>query len=344
MTDIPLTVVPISPTDDLISWQPIPGVGSYRLMRDGKWISSSYDGTKTTWRVRRGQTYLVRAFGGVIAEGVWPAPPVQELPLPPIANDAVVLRPKRGASRFSVPAGRDWIAEMTDDLEQYPGGAAFSVFGGRNWRVDGEVHIHCPNILRKGQGSDEAYGFYLAHQTGWGDCRGGFFAEGEGLAQGLVVQMEDQVAHTIVQLSNFDIRNHHPVWHVQNGAPVEVHPDGVQLVQGPWSLRLYDGVISSAGCVLQFQPHNLLRNNQIGVYEIHRFDGTQVLNPLSDEGTTALYKQDNDPGWVTNQSDVTIRPRGNVAYALMPSTGNVGLAGWNASGPWRNTGENWKVV
>lgn len=73
MRDIPLTVTPASPTDDLISWQPVPGVGSYRLMRDGKWISSSYDGAKTTWRVRRGQAYLVRAFGGVIAEGIYPS-------------------------------------------------------------------------------------------------------------------------------------------------------------------------------------------------------------------------------------------------------------------------------
>lgn len=271
--------------------------------------------------------------------------PVTDLPpLPPIANDAIVLRPKRGNSRMTVPAGRDFICEMTEDLEQYPGGAAFSITGGHNGRIDGQVNIHCPNVLKRGEGQDWAYGWYLVDQTGIVDSRDGFVAEGAGCAQGVAIMQRGTVAHSVVQLSNFTIRNHHPAWYIEDGSPVEVHPDGIQLLQGPWSLRLHDGIIDSAGCVLQLQPHNLIRQTPLGVYEIHRMDGAQWINPLSDRPTTALYKQDDDPGWVTNQTDVTVRPKGFTAYALMPSTGNIGLAGWNRGGAWRNTGDDWTVI
>ncbi len=73
MINIPLTVTPKSGGNDLISWTAVSGVGSYRLMRDGKWISSSYDGAKTTWLVKRGQTYELWAYGAVIAQGSFPS-------------------------------------------------------------------------------------------------------------------------------------------------------------------------------------------------------------------------------------------------------------------------------
>lgn len=79
MIDIHLNVRDVGGGDDLIEWDPAnPGlVGSYRLKADGKWVSSSYDGLKSSWKVKRTpkQQYEVWAFGPQIGLGVHPPPP-----------------------------------------------------------------------------------------------------------------------------------------------------------------------------------------------------------------------------------------------------------------------------
>lgn len=122
MTDIPLTVTvdPKNPGNDIITWTPIPGVEAYRLKVDGRWASNSFQADKTSWRVKRGQEYVVRAFGG-IAEGVYPAaappPPPSSLPFAEAQLRAgfktlTTADIPVGVSRYTLPTNDDYLIDL----------------------------------------------------------------------------------------------------------------------------------------------------------------------------------------------------------------------------------------
>ena len=85
MIDVPLTVTDAGTNQagdplDLITWD-ARAEGAYRLRVDGKWVSSSFDGTKTSWKVKRGKAYELYAWPPQDALGVYP--PVTPPPPPP---------------------------------------------------------------------------------------------------------------------------------------------------------------------------------------------------------------------------------------------------------------------
>lgn len=337
MLDIPLTVLPISGTgDDMITWQQIPGVGSYRLMKDGKWVSSSYDGSKTTWRVKRGQSYLLRAYGTVVAEGVHPAAPAT-VPKPPVLSNPVVWKPKRGDSHWWRPdMNTDLIVEVTEELEPYGGGAAFALNGARNVRVDGELKCHCEHLREPGQSNDANYAAYLLNvaDTFWVES---VDLGGPGCTNGFAIaapQMDFQVL-----AAKMDVM--HPVWHVADGARVEAHTDAVQSWAGPYTLSMWNTVIRTCGTVIQVMP-NQYGYTPIGQWLTHGFAAAQVRNPLSDEMPFALAKNCAQK-WAWDQKDCTIAPLGTPFGANgWPGDGQAGWTPGNNKG-WPVTGEPWTV-
>ena len=116
MTDIPLTVTvdPKNPGNDIITWTPIPGVEAYRLKVDGRWASNSFQADKTSWRTKRGDEYLVRAFC-VLAEGVHPSVvPPSQLPFPEAQlrpGFQTVTIPNPQATSYTTPAGVDVLID-----------------------------------------------------------------------------------------------------------------------------------------------------------------------------------------------------------------------------------------
>jgi hypothetical protein len=181
MTDIPLTVTPQADGNDIITWQPPPGVGSYRLQRDGKWVSSSYDPEKTSWRVKRGGAYRLVAYGPVFAEGNWPTttpPPPTGTPVNTngrndiiVANQTITIPPSpdkdvacvyvSGASQRTHVGGNLKLEGGYLCIKQYGLAKDLTIDGvdvggaaGDLMHFDGATNVHVDNVY----GHDPVYG------------------------------------------------------------------------------------------------------------------------------------------------------------------------------------------
>lgn len=335
--NLALHVVSETASTITLGWAPPVGCRGYIFVNQGLGKrSSTLDPTVKTVRFSKPGPYSVEALG-TLSSGVWPEP-VADRPAPPVlANDAITLKPRTGAARFSVPSNTDFILDMSaGPLEQYPGGACLHVNGGRNWKTYGPIVTHSPKLQGPGIGNDYGYSVYLLGQTGRGFIDG-HTADGDGLAQGLALGCP----YADLDVVDFDYRCSHPVWHTSNGSPAEVHSDGIQSWGGPRSLRLYNGRIVSAGMIIQVMP-NQYGASPVGQWVTHDFYGEQYIHPSSDEGTWAVFK--GGPKWAWDQKNFRVKALGTIGAGSW--TNNEGIAAWtpgNSKG-WPVTGEALQVI
>jgi hypothetical protein len=235
-------------------------------------------------------------------------------------------------------AGQDYIVKMpSTPLSQNPSSdlPALWIRGGRNVViVGGEIVIN--QLAAAGDSNYHQRGLMIGGQSGTIHIEG-MWIHGSGMGQAITIE-NSRGNSNIVQVQNSRLETMHPIWHVSDGFPNEIHTDTIQSWNGPTVLKLYQDTFISTGNVLQMQPWQYSQH-PLGQWDYRRVN---FVNTTPDG--YALWKQGGP--WAEYHEDLWVQTDPRHPWASQHSAW-AGSATcwpcWNPGGSWPITGQPFTI-
>jgi hypothetical protein len=259
---------------------------------------------------------------------------------PALSNPQTINVTNSGQRYFELTAGQDYIVKLpSTPLGRYTGQAGYPALwlaGGRNVViVGGEIKID--ELAIPSLGSFNQRGIVFSGQTGTVHVEG-VWIHGNGMAQAISFD-NGRGQCGIAQIQNSRLETPHPVWHTNEGEPVEVHTDTLQSWCGPTTLRLFQDTLISTGNVLQFQPRKYISNHPLTGWDYRHVN---FVNTTPE--SYALWKQFGP--WAEYHEDLWLQTHPNHPWASQHSAwANDATCWpcWNPGGSWPITGEAFHI-
>ena len=277
-------------------------------------------------------------------------PPTTTTQPPPPSSGALLWKPPALTSPTTVQASssnryldldptRDYIIKMPSTplgRSSNPSNPALWIVGGRNVvLIGGEILID--QLGSPSLGSFNQRGIVISGNKGTVHIEG-VWMHGAGLSNGVSFDNGRGTIGT-VQIENSRIESLHPVWHTNEGDPVEVHSDSLQSWQGPTVLRLYQDTIISNGTLEFMLPRQYSGSQPLGQWDYRRVN---MVHRTAD--SYALWK--GSATWPEYHEDLWLQTNTNhvasAFHSAWAGNGNCWTC-WNPGGSWPITGEPFQI-